>query len=424
MEIAASLVGIPAPIRPERVVQAHPNAAKLVFAAALGMLLGTEREWSQKPAGIRTFALVTTAAVTFVVVDAPLLPALGGAFVVVLGSILGVRGLASDDESDLLTTAISLVVAYGVGVLVGEGAFFEAVVVTFLVASLLVAGRELHAFAWNLSKDELRSAVEFGVVAFVVFPLLPDATLGPWGAINPRTVWTLVVAVSAIGFVNYLFVQRYGTRGVALTSFFGGLVNSTAVIGELASRTRDNASLARVGAGSILLADSAMALRDLVLVVAFVPALAFDVGIPLAAIALVGVVLSYLLSDWGADVDVDFESPFKVGNALKFGALFLAVLVVSAGAQQTFGSSGFVASSFLSGLLSSGAVTTSVVLLYGTDQLSRRVATAGVVSGVTASILVKLALAASMDRSLVRPVAIGSSSLVLAGLVAAATIHL
>jgi len=163
----------------------------------------------------------------------------GGALIVAIAVLLAVRSFVEEAVDGLsLTTSVSMLVTYGVGALVVEEFFIEAVTVAMLSSLLLVLKRELHQFAWGLSREEVRSAVEFTIIAFVVFPLLPAETIDPWGAVQPRLIWSLVVAVSAIGFVNYVLVKRYQGRGYAVTGFFGGLVNSTAVVAEMAKRAR------------------------------------------------------------------------------------------------------------------------------------------------------------------------------------------
>jgi len=405
-------------VSPEYLLSNYPDVMKIVFATALGILLGVEREWSEKPAGLRTFSIITLTATVLTIVDEPVLLVLGAALVVVQGTVFAVKGLLSGDENYLLTTSTSMVLAYGVGVLVGKEFYQVGVVVAIFATLLLVLRRELHGFARNLAKDEIQSALEFGVLAFVVFPLLPNESFGPGGTINPRTVWLLVVAVSGIGFVNYLVVQRYGAKGIAITSFFGGLVNSAAVIGETVSRSRGTARFTNIAVGSILLANAAMAFRDMVIVVTFVPELAVDVGAPLVTIVVGAVALSYVVSDWEVNFEVDFDSPFNLRTALQFGALFLLVLVVSATARATFGTSGFLLSSFLGGMVSSGAVTTSVVLLVQSGGISADVASSGIIAAVSGSILVKLVLAVSMDRSIAFPVAGATAVLLAVGLAA------
>ena len=395
------------------------NVAKLVLATALGMFLGLEREWSQKSAGIRTFALVSLAAAVFSLVDEPGLLVVGGALVVASAVLLAVRSFVEADVDGLsLTTSASMLVAYGVGVLVAAGLFIESVTVAVLSSLLLVLKRELHEFAWGLSREEVRSAVEFTILAFVVFPLLPAETVDPWGAVQPRLVWSLVVAVSAIGFVNYVLVKRYQGRGYAVTGFFGGLVNSTAVVAEMAKRARGRADLREIAVGSILLANAAMALRNAAVVAAFASEAALVVGVPLGAITVAGIGVAVWRSDWRTSMEAELTSPFSLRNALTFGGLFLVVLLASAIAERTFGAGGFVATAFLAGLVSSGTSTTTAVSLLGTGQIGVDAAVAGVVAGTAASVLVKTAFAASIARELVRPVLLWNLLLIVVGVIA------
>lgn len=401
------------------VLPISPRITQLFIAAALGMFLGLEREWSQKSAGIRTFALTSLIGAISTTIDNNALLILGGVLVLLQTVLLGADGLLDDDSprSLSLTTSASLFVAYSAGVMVAADFVLEAVVLVIISSLLLVLRRELHQFAWGLSKEEVKSAAEFAILAFVVYPLLPSDPVGPWNAIQPQLVWLLVVAVSGLGFVNYVIMQRYGSRGIAITGFFGGLVNSTAVIGEFADRAERNKNILSLSVGAVLLADAAMAVRNLFLVGVFIPEVVPEVGTPLGVIAIVGVGLSVYLTDWDTELQLDFDSPFSLSNALKFGGLFLVILVVSAGAQQFFGAAGLVTTSFLSGLISSGSTTTTAVTLYLAGKVSADVAAASILAGTSASIIVKIVLAASINRSLFRPVAKASGALIVAGLI-------
>lgn len=53
-----------------------------------------------------------------------------------------------------------------------------------------------------------------------------------WNLINPRESWVTVVAIAAIGFVNYVLLCLYSSRGLIYTAVLGGLVNSTATIAD------------------------------------------------------------------------------------------------------------------------------------------------------------------------------------------------
>ncbi|MFU8866721.1 MgtC/SapB family protein [Natronococcus sp.] len=406
-------------------VHLEEDVAKIVIATLLGMFLGLEREWSQKSAGIRTFALISLLAAVFTIVDHEGLLLVGGLLIIAHAVLLAAQSFIEDDIDGLsLTTSVSMLVAYSIGALVANGFLIESVTVAVLSSLLLVLKRELHEFAWGLSREEMRSAVEFVILAFVIYPLLPDETVDPWGAVQPRLIWSLVIAVSAIGFVNYVLVKKYQGRGIAVTGFFGGLVNSTAVVAEMGKRATNQSGLLGLAVGAILLANAAMAVRNAVIVVAFVPEAAVVVGAPLGAIALAGVGIAIWQSDWRTEFEADLNSPFSLRNALTFGALFLGVLLLSVGAEELFGTTGFIATTFLAGLISSGTATTTAVTLVSTGQITQNAAVAGVIAGTAASILVKTFFAASISRELVRPVLFWNLVLIGVGVVFGAPVLL
>jgi len=417
-DLLAQLGGVGIDVNFEEV---SPEIVHLVMAVLLGMFLGLEREWSHKDAGIRTFALISLLGAIFTIIGDQLLLVAGATLVIAMSVLLAVQSLiARDAEAGLsLTTSASMFVAYGVGVLVASGYVTESVIVAVLSSLLLVLKRELHEFAWGLSREEMRSATEFSILAFVIYPLLPHEAFGPWNAIDARTIWLLVIAVSAIGLVNYVMVKRYEGRGLAATGFFGGLVNSTAVIAEMAQRAATDASLRNLAVGAILIANAAMAVRNAIIVIPFVPRAAFIVGIPLGAIAVTGLVLSLYVSDWNQDLETNLTSPFSLRNALVFGGLFLIILLAAAGAEATFGSSGFLVTTFIAGMVSSGSATATAVTLVGTNQITAELAVAGVLAGTLSSILVKVVFAAAIDRDLVKPVLLWNLVLIATGLLAA-----
>ncbi|ELY55362.1 MgtC/SapB transporter [Natronococcus amylolyticus DSM 10524] len=406
-------------------IHLEEDVARIVIATLLGMFLGLEREWSQKSAGIRTFALISLLAAVFTIIDHEGLLLVGGLLIIAHAVLLAVQSFIEDDIDGLsLTTSVSMLVAYSIGALVANGFLIESVTVAVLSSLLLVLKRELHEFAWGLSREEMRSAVEFVILAFVIYPLLPDETVDPWGAVQPRLIWSLVIAISAIGFVNYVLVKKYQGRGIAVTGFFGGLVNSTAVVAEMGKRADNQSGLLGLAVGAILLANAAMAVRNAVIVVAFVPEAAVIVGAPLGAIALAGVGIAMWQSDWRTEFEADLNSPFSLRNALTFGALFLAVLLLSVAAEELFGTTGFLATTFLAGLVSSGTATTTAVTLVSTGQISQNAAVAGVIAGTAASILVKTFFAASISRELVRPVLFWNLVLIGVGIVFGAPVLL
>ncbi|USZ67740.1 DUF4010 domain-containing protein [Halorussus salilacus] len=399
------------------------EVVRIALAGALGLFLGLEREWSHKPAGIRTFTLITLLGAVFTLLDRDVLLLLGGLLVIVQGVLLAVQGLTDADEEGLsLTTSVSMLVAFSVGALVMEGFILVGVTVAVLSSMLLVLKRELHSLAWGLSREELRSAVEFAILAFVIYPLLPEGEFA--FGVEPRVVWLMVVTVAAIGIVNYAVVETYGGRGIAVTGFFGGLASSTAVVGTMLDHVGQRPEAASYGVAAILLADAAMAVRNLAIALAFTfgsgkPVL-YGAILPLGVVILGSVAIAAYTADWSETVDIDLESPFSLRNALSFGAIFLLVIVAGAVAQQQFGSTGFYVTALLSGLVSSAGVTSSAVLLYMGGNLDHQTAVFGILLATASSITVKAALTLSApDRGFAYRVAAWSGVLLAGSGVAA-----
>jgi len=379
------------------------TVGRIALSAALGLFLGLEREWSQKAAGIRTFSLISLIAAVFVTLDRELLLALGGLLVIVQGVLLAVQGLLDEDEGGLsLTTSVSMLVAYGVGALVAAGFVIESVTVAVLSSLLLVLKRELHTIAWGLSRQELRSTTEFAILAFVVYPLLPAEPVGLGGGdlsvtVELRVVWLMVVTVAAIGIVNYVVVQNYGGRGIAVTGFFGGLASSTAVVGTMLDYVRQRPGAVDFAVAGILLADAAMAFRNLVIAVGFSfgsperPLL--GAVVPLGALAVGGVLVAATIADWRESAEMSLDSPFSLRNALGFGAVFFVIVVAGALASSRFGAAGLYVTGALSGLVSSAGVTASAVSLYRTGAIGSNTAVLTILVATASSVLVKAALA-------------------------------
>jgi uncharacterized membrane protein (DUF4010 family) len=409
-----------------------PEVLRLALAAALGLFLGLEREWSEKPAGIRTFALISLLGAVFTVVDSEALLVVGGVLVVLQGFVLAIDGLLVADEGLSLTTAVSMLVAYGVGVLVARDFIVGGVTVAVLSSLLLILKRELHGFAGGLSREELRSATEFAILAFVVFPLLPadpvDVSVRSLSvSLELRVIWLMVVTVAGIGIANYAIVQSYGGRGIAVTGFFGGLASSTAVVGTMLDHVRQRPAATSYAVAAILLADAAMALRNLVIAVAFTLSAPvdplFEAVVPLGIVIAGSVAVAFVTADWSESVEMDLDSPFSLQNALVFGLLFLVIVVAGGVAQATLGAGGLYVASALSGLVSSAGATTSAVLLYRGGAISASTATIAVLAATAASIVVKAGLTAtSPRRSFAYRVALWSGTVLVLGTAAVAAV--
>jgi len=122
---------------------------RLLVALLLGMVIGTERVWAHKTAGMRTYALVSMGSALFVIISnemvkyytgmAGLNPLMITAQIVVGVGFIG-SGLIFSKESKMmgLTTATGLWVSAGIGMAAGFRLFDIAIISTVLTLFIFV----------------------------------------------------------------------------------------------------------------------------------------------------------------------------------------------------------------------------------------------------------------------------------------------
>ena len=138
-----------------------------------------------------------------------------------------------------VTTCIAFLLAYLLGVMVGLGYSPQAVAASILITMVLVSKKYLRAFSETLSHDELINALEFGLIVFVLYPVVPDAPIDPLHLINPRVLLLIIIVVTSIGFAGFLALRKMGVEtGLPVVGALGGLVNSSAATSALAIRVR------------------------------------------------------------------------------------------------------------------------------------------------------------------------------------------
>jgi uncharacterized membrane protein (DUF4010 family) len=384
-----------------------PTFFRLGLALAMGLFVGLEREWRHKEAGLRTFG--------FVAIFCAVGGLLGEAYAIVALALVGVLlvllnwSVIRRGERAELTTSAALAVTGFVGVLCGVGHTFTPVLVGVVTAWLLAWKEQLAGFSIGLSAVELRAAILLAVLALVVYPILPVDAVDPFGLIQPRAAWVTVILIAGIGFANYILLKAFGTKGVQITGFLGGLVNSTVTVTELAVRAREsNGSLRDEAYRGVLLATCAMALRNAVLLGIVATAALFAAFLPIVAI-LVGSLVLATRDGRGrkegpdaAPPSIPLSSPFSLQSALKFGAIFLVLQIAGTIAQAGLGEAGFYAVAIAGGLVSSASAVASAAILAAQGHVTPVVAGIGAVLASLASATVNFAIAARVahDRKL------------------------
>ncbi len=393
-------------------------AARLAISAGIGLALGLEREWAQKDIGIRTFAITSLlGALSSLLGFGFAVTAFVGVFVLVV--CVNARSLVVTRSLEI-TTSVALMVSLILGVLAGQGHFFTAITAAILVTLLLAWKTELTRFAVGLSPEEIRSAVFIGLIAFVIFPLLPNRFVDPWQLINPREVWLVVIVVAGIGFVNYVMLRLYGTKGLYYTATFGGIVNSTATVVELSpSLAAAGEEASGFGQAVVLLTSVAMFMRNLAIVAIFaLPAFTVALG-PLAAMCVFAAFVAWLRRGRARRLkQLDLASPLSVRRILTFGVLFVVIEVLGKLAERLLGNGGFLALSLVGGFASSSSTAATAAIMTARGQLKPEIAAVGVVLCSISSALIDLPLVyqQTKNRALIKSLIFFSAVMVLIGL--------
>ncbi len=192
--------------------------SRLALALGIGLLIGLERGWRKRgarpgtrAAGIRTFAV--SALLGGVI--AALAQAAGGAASAGGGIILGsafaiysiVIALFSRDENLAAgtfsaTTAVAGMLTFALGAYAVLGDMWIAAGVAVASAGLLALREELHGWVQKITWPELRSGLVLLAMSFIALPILPDESIGPFGGVNLREVWTIAIVLAAVSFLG------------------------------------------------------------------------------------------------------------------------------------------------------------------------------------------------------------------------------
>ena len=206
----------------------------------------------------------------------------------------------------------------------------------------------------------------------------PNRFVDPWHLIEPRGAWVIVVVIACLGFLNYVLLRIYGSRGLYLTAILGGLVNSTASVAELSS-TLASGDLVSLTVPVVLLTSVAMFLRNALILAIFAHQAIRTAALPLVAMSAVAGYWIYRDRTRAAQlrqrVSLALASPVSLKRVLRFALLFLVVQIVADLADRLLGGAGFQTVTVLGDLVSSASTTAASanMAMHGKVTVFRRV---------------------------------------------------
>ena len=251
--------------------------------------------------------------------------------------------------------------------------------------------------------------------------------MDPWGALNPYSLWLLVLLISSLSLIGYVGSRWLGAdRGIVLTGLTGGLVSSTAVTLSFARQSREDTRTATCYtlACGLLLAWCVMFGRVIVEVAVVNRSLVVRVLVPFAIMGAVAAIAAWIaFGRRGAGQDstaskakeVPLKNPFSLTAASKFGAFFAGVLLVVKLVQTYFPGEGLYMVAVLAGLTDVDAITLSMADYAKSGEV--QVAVNSIVLATLANTAVKCGVVAVLGGALLRrPVLIATGAILAAGI--------
>jgi uncharacterized membrane protein (DUF4010 family) len=391
---------------------------QFLTSLAIGLLIGLERERNPSAkAGLRTFALVAVLGTLLALLS----DKIGSPWLVIAG-LLAIAGTiiaaylndAPDEDNDPgTTTVVALLLSYGLGVMVWFGLSKLAVMLAIGITALLYFKPELRGFTQRLTRRDLVAVLQFSVLTFIVLPILPNQSYGPYDAFNPHQAWLMVVLISGISLAGYAALHVVGTRyGAPLLGIFGGLSSSTATTMIYAKHGKANQTVTNLAATVIVIASMVVLVRLFVVssVVAYgaLPGLA-----PVYAGGLfTGIIVSIYAWHKTSKVNElyipETANPAELHSAIGFGLLYVVVLLGSAWMSDLAGSQGLYAVALVSGLTDVDAITLSSLRLFNLGQLSEPQTVTAIALAFLANLAFKFGMVVFIGgRALAKQVSIG-----------------
>lgn len=339
---------------------------KILFSFSLGFLIGLEREYKVKEqifAGIRTFPLISILGfLSSFISDKYWEGALYISFIAVVSFSL-VNFYLEFNKDKGVTTEISILITFLIGVLTYFNQYYLALFITFSTTLILALKKPLEDFAKSLYFEDVITLIKFGILTVVVFPILPDKNFGPYEAFNLKEIWKVVIIVATIDFIGYILLRWKGSKSLLLVGIFGGLISSTAVTYNFSvmSKNLENKNVLSSGIiGSWIVMNLRVIVLTLLLNI-YLAILVMPFLLTLSFIQLFFLRKYYTYNN----IDIDDKKPFynetfSITSILTFAFIYALVVFLIKVMKVYLGNIGIYFVSLISGVIDVDAVVLSV----------------------------------------------------------------
>jgi uncharacterized membrane protein (DUF4010 family) len=293
---------------------------RALISLGVGALIGVEREFSKKQSllGIRTMALSCLLGMLFSYLELSLLISIG--FITV--AIFGIFSFIQQKKKVFgLTTLFSLLLSYTLGILIGNGYIIEGVGLSMVVTFLLFIRSQTRIFVKALRREEIFEALEFGIILFILYPILPQSLSFFGITFNLEMMLQIIILISVISLLMFFVLIFYGEHLLPIVGLIGGMVNSFGAITNFVKNKK-------VELSSILFAETGKMVSTLIFTFLLT---GFNKSLLLSSIVM-GVVLSFFAISNYKQLPykkLRLQQPFSIKEGIKIGFYTLFAFTLS-----------------------------------------------------------------------------------------------
>ena len=340
----------------------------LGISLLLGLLVGMQRELQDTTiAGFRTFAIVTlfgTICGFLAQYFSPLILGFGLIGIVAIIVVGNMMKMKSGSTEFGMTTEVSILLMYGVGAYLTMGPWIIGAAVAGSTAILLQIKPQLKGALARLEDKDMKAIMQFVLITFIILPLLPNQTFGPFDVFNPYRTWLLVVLITGISLGGYLAYKFMGDRaGTALGGILGGIISSTATTVSYARIAARSPQAGLRAAVVVIIASAMVYIRITIQILVMAPDHFYQMIWPVAIMFAVSILVSlyaYRLVTKSEHEMPDQRNPSELSTALTFGAAYIVILFVISASTTYLGPEVLYLVAAISGLADMDAITLSV----------------------------------------------------------------
>ncbi len=343
----------------------------LLVATGIGLVMGLEREFNtseeEHAAGIRTFPITTVLGYVILFIAQHLnLWILVASIPAIFLFITMVHFITNKHKPSGITTELSLLIAYSLGIVAGLGYYKEAMAVVAITTTLLSLKGKLRFYIKSITQEELYAFIKFVLLALLMLPILPKTPLSPIETLSAFDIGIVIVITSSLSLISYILMRFVDTeKGILITALLGGLYSSTMTTWVFSSRSKENLALSKTYSMGVLVACTLMFLRVLTLTLLFNRHLFLTLLLPTLLLTAVGSLFVFKwrkgsLAEEKKIEKIELGNPMNIFSALGFGLLYAAIAVALFFMQKEYGATGVYATGFIAGLADVDAITVGI----------------------------------------------------------------